>query len=166
MRNRTLNRFQGGVDWAGFAFPDLLLPPSREPEHDGSLVTFHGARRDLERNESDAIPALRALPDHPLNGRHDVVVEEMFFLISELHQSRVNHIEFAVLEYVSEFAQYVFQAVSSRMLSENNRRFWHADALRRHDFVCLLIFQHAVLVNSGFVGKRTPAHDCLIAGNL
>jgi hypothetical protein len=48
------------------------------------------------------------------------------------------------------------------MLAHDERGLGHPDGLRLHDLVRLRVFQHPVLVDSGFMREGVPADDRLV----
>src|SRR5262249_7948606 len=63
---------------------------------------------------------------------------------------------------VAELLISLTQSMTPRVLAQYQSRIRYADRLRCDDFVCQGIFDHAVLMDSGSVGKSIESNDGFI----
>src|SRR5664280_3181724 len=55
--------------------------------------------------------------------------------------------------------------MAPRMFAEHQDTLGGANRFRPHDLVGGLVFEHAVLMNSGFVGESVSSNDCFVGLN-
>ena len=77
----------------------------------------------------------------------------------ELGEDRVQPVRVGL---IAQLGQTLVQRVLAGVLAQDQRRARGADAFRGHDFIGAAIGNHAVLVNTGFVGKGILADNRLV----
>src|SRR6202007_1355976 len=71
-------------------------------------------------------------------------------------------LELFARESVTKLPEPCLERVAARVLSEHDHTPWNTDAVRGHDFIRYGVFEHAVLMDTGFMGKCIRSHDRFI----
>jgi hypothetical protein len=85
-----------------------------------------------------------------------------FFLVGQGLELFEDRFQFLFGQVVAQGLEMGVQGVAARMLAQDQLVAAQADGLGLHDLIGHGIFEHAVLVNAGFVGKGIGADDRLV----
>ena len=96
------------------------------------------------------------------NQLQKVVIFDMLDFVGQTDEAAVDFVERAAVELIAQLFAADGKRVTAGMLAQHEFGIGHAYRLRRHDFICQRIFEHAILVDSGLMCERIASDDGFI----
>src|SRR5258706_9777718 len=93
------------------------------------------------------------------------MIFDVLDLIGEPDEADIDVVEGAAVELIAELFASDGKRVTSGVLAQHEFGVRHADRLRSHDLVGQRIFQHAILMDAGFVGEGVASDDGFVGLN-
>ena len=103
--------------------------------------------------------------DAILNDGDEVLVVNLFFLVSQLGKEEVGPLQFLLTQLVPQLFVLLAQGVPPTVLSHHQRAADDSHGLGSHDFVGESMFQHSILMDPCFVSEGILSHHCLVGLN-
>ena len=95
--------------------------------------------------------------------RLQILIEDFAFLVGEILEALERFVQFFFRRQIdAELVQAGLERVAPRELAEREAVVAPADRFGAHDLVGFAVFQHAILMNAGFVRKSVGADDRLV----
>ena len=86
----------------------------------------------------------------------------VFLLVGQALEALKGLVQFGLAQRIAQLVESRLERVAARVLAQHQPALRHADRLRPHDLVGLLVLEHAVLMDAGFVRKGVRADDGLV----
>ena len=96
------------------------------------------------------------------HNRFEVGVGELDLAVGEFLEARERRVQSVAGDVEAEAAQPIREGVPARVLAQHDLAALLADRMGIHDLVGGALAEHAVLVDTGFVGKGVAPHDRLV----
>ena len=94
--------------------------------------------------------------------RLDVLVINVLLLIRQLFEAHEGAVHVFLAQIEAQVLQPLIESMAPRVFAHDQPVPGNAYRFRRHDLIGLLMFEHAVLMNPGFMGEGVVADDRLV----
>src|SRR5947207_4623432 len=160
----ALDALEDGVDRTVAGGRLVELPPVAGEERHGGSGRRAGA---ADRVEARQLPAARRpVLEEADEQRVEVAVVDLLLLVREPLQLLEYLVDLLRLELVAEIVQPRVQRMAAAVLAEHEVAALEADVLGPHHLVRLLVVDHPVLVDAGFVGEGVLPDHRLVARDV